>query len=88
MVRVEASSTDTDMMVSAYEGTDEIRTVIATNRSTSPRSVTLNWPRKTWNEMERVSQYDENSREAGSTRAAIRPGEIVICSTLVLPPAD
>jgi O-glycosyl hydrolase len=88
MVRVDASSTDADLLVSAYEGKDRMRTVIATNRSTSPQSLTVKWPGTTWSEMERVSQYDENRREAGSTQTVIQPGEIVIFSTLVLPPAD
>ena len=86
MFRVDASSNNPDLLVSAYEGKDKMRTVIATNRSTSPQMLNVNWPGTIWSELERVSQYDENKREAGFTRTVIQPGEIVIFSTLVLPP--
>jgi O-glycosyl hydrolase len=88
MVRVDASSSNPDLLVSAYEGKDKMRTVIATNRSTSPQSLTVNWPGTTWSEMELVSQYEENQRQAGSNRTLIQPGEIVVFSTLVLPSTD
>ena len=88
MVRVDASSTNPDLLVSAYEGKDKMRTVIATNRSTSPQSLTVNWPGTTWSELELVSQYDENEREAASNGTVIQPGEIVVFSTLALPATD
>jgi hypothetical protein len=84
----DASSTNPDLLVSAYEGKDKMRTVIATNRSTSPQSLTVNWPGTTWSELELVSQYDENERETGSNRTVIQPGEIVVFSTMVSPPMD
>jgi hypothetical protein len=74
--------------VSAYERNDKVRTIIATNRSTAPQLLTVNWPGTTWSEMERVSEYAENEREAGSTQTVIQPGEIVVFSRLVLPPTE
>ena len=88
MVRVDASSSNPDLMVSAYEGSEKTRTVIATNRGITPQSLTVNWPGTTWNEMERVSQYSENNREPIPAKIVIQPGEIVTLSTLVLPATD
>jgi O-glycosyl hydrolase len=88
MVRVDASSSNPDLLVSAYGGSEKTRTVILTNRGNTPQSLTVNWPGTTWNEMERVSQYSENSREPIPAKIVIQPGEIITLSTLVLPPTD
>ena len=85
MVRVDASSTNPDLLVTAYEGADKERTLIATNRSTNPQTLTVNWPGTTWSEMERVSQYAENLKEVVPATIVIQPGEIVTLSTLVVP---
>jgi len=85
MVRVDASSTNPDLLVTAYEGNNKARTLIATNRSTSPQELTVNWPGTTWRELERVSQYAENTPEAVPGTIVIQPGEIVTLSTIVLP---
>ena len=88
MVRVDANSSNPDLLVSAYEGKENARTLIATNRSNAPQSLTVNWPGTSWNEMERVSQYSENNREPIPAKIVIQPGEIVTLSTLVLPSMD
>jgi hypothetical protein len=48
----------------------------------------VNWPGTTWSELELVSQYHENEREAASNWTVIQPGEIVVFSTLALPATD
>jgi len=88
MVRVDASSSNPDLLVSAYEGKENARTLIATNRGTAPQTLNVNWPGTRWNEMERVSQYSENNREPIPAKIVIQPGEIVTLSTLVLPYTD
>jgi ABC-type Fe2+-enterobactin transport system substrate-binding protein len=88
MVRVDASSSNPDLLVSAYQGKENARTLIATNRGTAPQTLNVNWPGTTWNEMERVSQYSENNREPIPANIVIQPGEIVTLSTLVLPSTD
>ena len=85
MVRVDASSSNPDLLVTAYEGKENARTVIATNRSTGPHMLTVNWPGTTWKEMERVSQYSENSPEPVTAKITIQPGEIVTLSTVAAP---
>jgi O-glycosyl hydrolase len=88
MVRVDANSSNPDLLVTAYEGKQNARTLIATNRGTTPQTLNVNWPGTTWNEMERVSQYSENSPESIPARLIIQPGEIVTLITLVLPSTD
>jgi len=88
MVRVDASSSTPDLLVTAYEGSGKARTLIATNRGTAPQTLNVNWPGTTWNEMERVSQYAENAREPVPAKILVQPGEIVTLSTLVLPSTD
>jgi O-glycosyl hydrolase len=85
MVRVDANSSNPDLLVTAYENGQKARTLIATNRGTTPQMLTVNWPGTAWNELERVSQYAENAREAMPAKILIQPGEIVTLSTLVLP---
>jgi hypothetical protein len=88
MVRIDAISSNPDLLVTAYEGSGNIRTLIATNRSSIPQRLTVNWPGTAWKEMERVSQYAENEREALSAQIVVQPGEIVTLSTLASPPLE
>ena len=88
MVRVDAQSSNADLLVSAYEGSNDARTVIATNRSTEPQKLTIQWPGTRWKEMERVSLYAENAAEAVPAEIVIQPGEIVTLSTLGAPAAE
>jgi O-glycosyl hydrolase len=88
MRRVYASSTNPDLLVSAFESNSGQKTLIALNRSTSPQALTVNWPETTWNGMERVSQYAENAPGAVPAKILVQPGEIVTLSTIPLLPAD
>jgi O-glycosyl hydrolase len=88
MVRIDASSSNPDLLVTAYEDSEKKRTLIATNRGTIPQALTVNWPGTTWNDMERVSQYAENAPEGVPSQIVLQPGEIVTLSTLILPNKD
>jgi O-glycosyl hydrolase len=85
MVRLDAGSTDSDLLVSAYEGREGMRTLIVTNRSTSPQRLDVLWPGTVWKEMERVSQYSENESEPLPAELIIQPGEIITFSTTAPP---
>jgi O-glycosyl hydrolase len=84
MVRVDATSSDKDLLVSAYEGPQGQRTVILTNRSTRTISLVAPWQGTRWKEMEMVSQYRENDVLTPSLNIALQPGEIVIFSTVAV----
>jgi hypothetical protein len=88
MVRVDAVSTNPDLLVTAYESNEKTRTVIAANRSTSPQTMILSWPGTTWKELERVSQYAENAEETVPDKIVVQPGEIVTLSTMALARGD
>src|ERR1700722_17081256 len=88
MRRVYASSTNPDLLVSAFEGNNSQRTLIALNRSTSPQTLTLNWPGTVCREVGRGRQYAENEPEAVPASIVIQPGEIVTLSNLVSPTTD
>jgi O-glycosyl hydrolase len=85
MVRVDADSSNPDLLVTAYQGDGNTRTLIATNRGGIPQTLAVNWPDTAWKEMERVSQYADNQRESVPAQIVVQPGEIVTLSTLVLP---
>jgi hypothetical protein len=82
MVRLDAASSDKDLLVSAYEGPQGQRTVILTNRSTRTIDLAAPWQGTRWKEMEMVSQYSENDLLTPSLNIALQPGEIVIYSTV------
>jgi O-glycosyl hydrolase len=84
MVRVDVDSSNPDLLATAYEGSHNERTLIATNRGTTLQTLTVNWPGITWNVLERVSQYAENQPEAVPSKILIQPGEIVTLSTVAL----
>jgi O-glycosyl hydrolase len=84
MVRVDAISSNPDLLVTAYENDEKTRTVIAANRSTAPQTLILHWPGTTWKELERVSQYAENAPETVPDKIVVEPGEIVTLSTMAL----
>jgi hypothetical protein len=62
-----------------------MRTLIVTNRSTSPQRLDVLWPGTVWKEMERVSQYSENESEPLPAELIIQPGEIITFSTTAPP---
>jgi O-glycosyl hydrolase len=83
MVRVDARSSDPDLLATAFRGANGDLTVVMLNRSTQPVRVTVDLPGVTWREMERTSQYLENAVSAPSSDPEIQPGEILTLSTIV-----
>ena len=80
MVRVDALSSNPDLLVTAYENNEKARTVIAANRSTTPQTLIVTWPGTRWKELERVSQYAENAPDTVPDKIVVQPGEIVTLS--------
>ena len=61
MVRVEAASTDTNLLATAFRAGNGQATVVLLNRSTSPVKVQLNWPGIKLLKMELTDPYHQNS---------------------------
>jgi O-glycosyl hydrolase len=87
MKRVDADTSDPDLLATAFRGDKGEATVIVLNRSNEPRKLAVKWRGVTWREAERTSQYFENAVSDPSEELLIQPGEILTLSTLVAGPA-
>jgi hypothetical protein len=87
MVRVDATSSNPDLLVTAFEDGKGGRTLVALNRSTEPQTLSLDWAGGAMKQVERVSFYEDNtvSNDTGSVK--IEPGEIVTLSNVPAPVA-
>jgi hypothetical protein len=85
MVRVEATSTNPDVLVTAYVDGKGGKTLVALNRSLTPQVLDISgggaWSGKGM-QVERTSQYAENVVEAAPERVTVQPGEIVTLSSV------
>ena len=72
MVRVEARSSNPDLLVSAFTGNGS-RTLVILNRSLHPQRVRVGWPGKPFRFLEWTGLYAENEIAAAPTG-----GEIVM----------
>jgi len=77
MKRVYASSTNPDLLVSAFESNNGQKTLIALNRSTSPQTLSVEWAGAKFSTLERASTYVQNSVASVPAIVTVEPGEIV-----------
>jgi hypothetical protein len=91
MVRVETETSDPDLMVTAFEGDGQERTLVMLNRSLRPQRVRVFWPSGSFGSLELVDPYHENSvqpappsRADGETEVEIAPGAIATLSNVSL----
>jgi O-glycosyl hydrolase len=81
MVRLDARSTDPDVLICAFAGSGGEKTLIATNRSTGIRQVSLRWPGAAFTEVELVDPYHANETIDAATISSgsvtLAPGSIV-----------
>ena len=84
MVRIEASSSDPDLLASAFRADSGAMTLIFLNRSTKPKQVSLTGlEHETIQTVEHASLYQENRVEpAPHNSLVIDPGEIVTMTTV------
>jgi O-glycosyl hydrolase len=87
MQRVAAASSDSDLLSTAFSGSDGATTVVMLNRSTEPLEVTVKGATAAWAEIERTSPYLENADSPVPSTIVIQPGEIVTLSTLRAQPS-
>lgn len=87
MRRVDATSSNADLLVTAYRAADGDGTMIVLNRSAMPQQIDLQWSGIRWRQMERTSQYLDNQDFDVPRNIVIQPGEIVTLSTIVAEPA-
>jgi O-glycosyl hydrolase len=85
MHRVSVESTDKNLLVTAFAGVKDERTLVLLNRGVEAKHVKLGWPGATWTESEHTNLYDENivnSAQTGMEDVLVQPGEIVTVSTV------
>lgn len=87
MKRVDAETSDPDLLATAYVGPAQEATVIVLNRSNEPRKLTIAWSGVAWKELERTSQYLQNQLTTPTRDLTIQPGEIVTLSSIAAGPA-
>ncbi len=79
MWRVQATSTNPDILVTAFQGAEGKRTLILLNRSIHPQKVSLHWPGAAFTELETADPQHENEITAANnpTELSLAPGAIV-----------
>lgn len=83
MRRVEASSSEPHLLVTAFEG-PQGRTLVLLNRSLAPQKVNVEWPGASFKYAERVSPYHENEVEPAPAAVMVEPGAVVTLSSVEL----
>jgi hypothetical protein len=82
MQRVETTSSNPDLLVSAFTGSKGEATMVILNRSVKPQRLRLNWNGVVWRELERTGPYLENAVESVPDTIVVAAGEIVTVSTV------
>ncbi len=91
MTRLEAASSNENLLVTAFEGAGGARTLVLLNRALAPQRVRISWPGKPFRYMETVSPREENVvRAAPPGEVTVEPGSLVTLSNVELGrlPAD
>lgn len=97
MIRVDAASSNLNLMTTAFTGPDGARTLIALNRSSKAQRVQINWQGTSFRFTELTDPYHQNAlvenpavQQDGKLEITIQPGAIVTLSTVPLKklPAD
>jgi hypothetical protein len=72
MTRVQAASSNPQLLATAFSGNAGARTLVMLNRSATPQRVSVTWPGEPFRYMEVVSPQQENAIEP------IAPGEVTV----------
>lgn len=88
MQRVQATSSNSNLLVVAFRGANGEATIVAMNRSTTPQRLTIRWPGIKWQQMERTGLYLQNVDSSVPSQIIIKPGEILTLSTISAPEAQ
>lgn len=79
MKRIGTTSTDPDLLVSAFADSTNT-SVVVINRAATARTISV--PTAKWAELERTSLTAENATSTVPTNLVVQPGEILVLSTL------
>lgn len=81
MRRVGVSSSDPDLLTTAFAGKDN-ETLVMVNRGTAARKITISGASHPWAEIERTGLEEPNEVSAVPDQITVQPGEILVLSTI------
>ncbi len=81
MTRVDAKSSDPDLLTTAFVDGPK-QTLVMVNRAATARTVTVSGAAHPWVEMERTGLEEENAVSAVPGEIEVQPGEILVLSTV------
>jgi hypothetical protein len=85
MTRVQAASSNPQLLATAFSGNAGARTLVMLNRSATPQRVSVTWPGEPFRYMEVVSPQQENAVEpAAPGEVTVPPGAIVTLTNVEL----
>jgi O-glycosyl hydrolase len=84
MTRLEATSSNENLLVTAFEGAGGARTMVVLNRSLAPQRIAIEWPGKPFRYMETASPREENSIHQAPAEVTIEPGALVTLTNVEL----
>jgi hypothetical protein len=86
MIRVDATSTDDDLLVCAFQGTGSAATIVLLNRGTAARRVKILWPGVVFSELEIADPYRQNEARQvdGISEVPVAPGAVVTITNVGL----
>lgn len=86
MVRLEATSSDKDVLVTAFADERGNSTLVVLNRSTKSYRVSMAWPGAKFSHMEITDPYQPNAIKPGSEKDqfVVEPGAIVTLTSVPL----
>jgi hypothetical protein len=83
MTRVQAASSNPQLVATAFSGNAGARTLVLLNRSAVAQRVTVTWPGGAFRYMEVVSPQQENAVEAAAAGEVVVPGGAIVTLTNV-----
>ncbi|MBI4873728.1 MAG: hypothetical protein HY822_03735 [Acidobacteria bacterium] len=84
MTRVEAATTNENLLPAAFEGPGGARTLVLLNRSLAPQRIAVRWSGKPFRYMEVASPEEENAVRAVPAEIVLQPGWLVTLSNVEL----
>jgi hypothetical protein len=81
MTRVEAASSNPQLLAAAFSGNAGARTLVLLNRSAAAQRVSVTWPGGAFRYMEVVSPQQENTVEPAARGEVTVPGGAIVTLT-------
>jgi hypothetical protein len=81
MARLEAQTSNRDLLATAFAGSQGARTLVLLNRSLTPQRIQIDWKGRPFRFLEWVSPEEENTVSSAPSEVVVPPGAIATLST-------